>query len=169
MEYVPFSSLTQTIDTDAKLADVLEGVRQEVIMRCGCGLTPQDITLGEFQCLSNPQEVTYRAKIRGTTAVDSSELVSSIEQWITIGTPALHVQGEILEIDSSCLPVTISSSTDTECGFEPDDGDDDDDDDATAFIVTHAVVSAVFSAASVVGVIVCLLLRSKNAKKSQPG
>lgn len=159
MEY---ASLTQTIDTDAKLADILEGVRQEVNMWCGCGLTQQDITLGEFQCLSNPQEVTYRAKIRETTAVDSSEIVSSIEQWITIGTPALHVQGETLEIDSSCLAVTISSSTDTECGFEPDDGDDDDD--ATAFIVAHAVVS-VFSAVSVVGVIVCVLLRSKNAKK----
>ena len=68
-----------------------------------------------FRCFpASPQVVAYRAVIHGTASLDSSKLVSLIEEW-TGQTAAIIVQRIILNLDSSCAIAIPSILFDEEC------------------------------------------------------
>ena len=83
---------------------------------CQCGFSLQHISGSAFECFSNPDEVTFRARLQGTAQASSSQLVNYIEQWSTRGV-TIAVQGLRLRVDSSCS-VVISSFSDPECETE---------------------------------------------------
>ena len=83
---------------------------------CQCGFSLQHISGSAFECFSNPDEVTFRARLQGTSQASSSQLVNYIEQWSTRDV-TIAVQGLRLRVDSSCS-IVISSFSDPECETE---------------------------------------------------
>ncbi len=106
------------MDPEGKLQDIQERLPDKIEELCDCGFTSQHITSGEFQCLSQPEDVTYRAGLSGTTSKSSSEIFARIEEWVTSGGASLVVQGVRMSLDSSCRPVTIESFVAQECAEE---------------------------------------------------
>lgn len=71
---------------------------------CGCSL---DITDGVFQCLhSYPQTVVYLAQLHATSDVCVSEVIATIQEWISSGATVPY-QSLSLSLDSACI---VSSS-----------------------------------------------------------
>ena len=83
---------------------------------CQCGFSLQHISDSTFECSSNPDEVTFRARLHGTAQASSSQLVNFIEQWSTRDV-TIAVRGLRLRVDSSCS-IVISSFSDPECETE---------------------------------------------------
>ena len=83
---------------------------------CQCGFSLQHISDSAFECFSNPDEVTFRARLQGTAQASSTKLVNYIEQWSTTDV-TIGVQGLRLRVDSSCS-IAISSFSDPECETE---------------------------------------------------
>ena len=83
---------------------------------CQCGFSLQHISGSAFECFSNPDEVTFRARLQGTAQASSLQLVNYIEQWSTRNV-TIAVQGLRLRVDSSCS-IAISSFSDPECETE---------------------------------------------------
>ena len=83
---------------------------------CQCGFSLQHISDGAFECFSNPDEVTFRARLHGTAQASSSQLVNYIEQW-SARDVTIAVRGLRLRVDSSCS-IAISSFSDPECETE---------------------------------------------------
>ena len=83
---------------------------------CQCGFNLQHISDSAFECFSNPDEVTFRARLQGTAQASSLQLVNYIEQWSTRNV-TIAVQGLRLRVDSSCS-IAISSFSDPECETE---------------------------------------------------
>ena len=104
---------TDLEDTIVRLSNVHDEVQREIEGRCQCGFTGQHLSVGEFQCLGNPNEATYRARLNGTADANSSELIMIIEQWIS-GDVSILVGGVRFSIDSTCF-VEIASFEDPEC------------------------------------------------------
>ena len=100
--------------TVGRLSNVHDEVQREIDNRCRCGFTGQHLSDGEFQCLGNSDEATYRARLNGTADANSSELIMTIEEWI-LGDASIVVGGVRLSIDSTCFPVEIASFVDPEC------------------------------------------------------
>ncbi len=171
----------------AKLQDIPERLSAEIEQLCGCGFTSGHITLGEFQCLSQPDEVTYRARLSGTTSRSSADIVADIEEWIASGEATLNVQGVRRSLDSTCLPVAVEKFDSQECrvvepsttdeppppspAVEPsptDEGSDtgtaDTQSDNTAAVVGGVVaVVVVLIVAITILLIVMLFLRRRRA------
>ncbi len=147
-----------------KLQDVLVGLSAEIEQLCGCGFTSGHITLGEFECLSQPDEVTYRARLSGTTSGSSADIIADIEEWIASGEATLNVQGVRRSMDSTCLPVAVEEFDSQECGL--DTGSTDTQSDNIAAIVggVVAAVAAVLTVAITVLVITILFVRRRRAK-----
>ncbi len=84
---------------------------------CSCGFTAsQLLASAEFlQCLSEPDEITYRARLSGTASYTSAGIVADIEEWVSSGEATIVVQALRLSLDSSCQPVGIDSFEDPEC------------------------------------------------------
>ena len=97
-----------------RLSDVHDEVLLEIDNRCQCGLTGQHLSVGEFQCLGNSNEATYRARLNGTADANSSELIMIIEEWIS-GAASIVVGGVRFAVDGECFPVEIASFVDPEC------------------------------------------------------
>ncbi len=148
----------------AKIQDVLVGLSAEIEQLCGCGFTSGHITMGEFQCLSQPSEVTYRARLSGTTSGSSAVIVADIEEWIASGEATLIIQEVRRSMDSTCLPVGVEDFNSQECGL--DTGSTDTQSGNTAAIVggVVAAVAAVLTIAITVLVITILFVRSRCAK-----
>ncbi len=174
----------------AKLQDIPERLSAEIEQLCGCGFTSGHITLGEFQCLSQPEEVTYRARLSGTTSRSSADIIADIEEWIASGEATLNVQGVRRSLDSTCLPVAVEKFNSQECGVvepsatdeppppsptvEPsptDEGSDtgtaDTQSDNTAAIVGGVVAVVLIIAITVIVLVVAVLvLRRRRAELS---
>ena len=99
-----------------KLADVTTTVQENAENICQCGFSLQHISDSAFECFSNPDDVTFRARLQGTAQASSSQLVNYIEQWSTRDV-TIAVQGLRLRVDSSCS-IAISSFSDPECEAE---------------------------------------------------
>ncbi len=104
-------------DPHGKLQDILDELPQEIEKLCTCGFTSQQLTEGEFQCLSQPDEVTYRARLSGTTSRSNADIVADIEEWIASGEANIKVQGVRRSLDSTCLPVAVETFDAQECGM----------------------------------------------------
>ncbi len=174
-------------DTDGKLQDIQERLLDKIEELCDCGFTSQHyITSGEFQCLSQPEEVTYRARLSGTASASSSDIIDAIKEWVTSGQASLVVQGVRRSLDSTCQPITVESFDDRECdneGIPPTEtptaadetvgtGSPDVQSDNTIAIV-GATVGGVISVAVVIAItvlviaiLVLLLLKRRHAELS---
>ncbi len=106
----------QSDNPTGKLESILEELPQEIEKLCGCGFTSQQLTQGEFQCLSQLEEVTYRARLSGTTSTSNANIIADIEEWVTSGGASLVVQGVRRPLDSTCRPVAVESFSAQECG-----------------------------------------------------
>ena len=67
-----------------------------------------------FACFDeSPKHVTYRARLEGTSEMDSGSLISLLEQWVR-GGDSIIVTGVLMTVDSECS-VAISSLSEGEC------------------------------------------------------
>ncbi len=126
---------------------------------CGCGFTPQHITVGEFQCFASSTEATYRARISGTSTNSSSDILAYLEEWIRSGAASLLVQRFRRFLDSSCLPVAIGSFADPECEGSPSDKKGSNN---TTAIIGGVVAVVVVIALTLIIVSSCLVVRSRR-------
>ena len=68
-----------------------------------------------FSCFKESLSfLTYRARLEGTSATNSSSLISLIEAWVRGGGASVIVTGVLMAVDSQCS-VTISFPSDPEC------------------------------------------------------
>lgn len=146
---------------------------------CECGFTaPQHLTSGEFQCLSQRDEVTYRASLRGTNTTSSAVIVADLERWVVSGQATIVIQGLRFSLDRSCRPVGIEAFDDPECEEGPvetptntmiiepiGEQSSDGGSDITGFIggIAAVIVALVVVTAVSVTVIAVLVLRYKQS------
>ena len=125
----------------------------------------------------SPAQVTYRARLEGTSQASSSSLISLIEEWVS-GEPSVTVKGATLRVDSGC-PVAISSLDEKECEQPTTDSTTDSstgsDSSSSTSDNTAALVGAVVAVTVVVLIIVCtaaivtivcLVVRHRRKKQS---
>ena len=100
--------------------EILEGVTQVILeqlqISCAaeCGITDDIIDMEFFACFAeSPNQVTYRARLEGTSERDSGSLISLIEDWVGGGASVI-VAGVLMSVDTKCW-VTISSPDEPEC------------------------------------------------------
>ena len=106
----------QATATNAKLIDITNGVVQNINQLCRCGFGTEHITECAFQCFENSeQQVTFRARLHGTSQVPSSQIIVHLQTYFTQDTPpTIAVQGLHLNVDNSC-PITINTFGDPQC------------------------------------------------------
>ena len=149
-----------------------------------------DIIIDEqvFACYSeSPSFVTYRARIKGTSVIDSGSLVSLIEEWARSGDATIIVTRVLMVVDQDCsvaipsltvqeecapLPTSTNSST-TSPSTDDSARQDSSSDNSTGIIIgggASAVAIILIIAITVVVVsIVCLVIvrnRQKNTSRS---
>ena len=151
----------QDITINAKLNDITHGVVQDVNQLCQCGLSTERITEGAFQCFENSdQQVTFRARLHGTSQVTSSQLVAYLETFVAETDSTIAVQHLRLDVDRSC-PVVINSFGDPQCTSTTTA-------DSTAAIIggVVAVIVVMILAVTVIVIItiVAFITRSCSAK-----
>ena len=142
---------------------------------CQCGFLKDRITDAVFHCFpASPQAVTYRAVIHGTTSVNSSRLISHIEQWIAEGTNVI-IQQMLLRVDGSCT-VAVGSLEDEECPLNNPNSPiaSKNNDNSFAFIGGALAIGIIagISITSFISIITLCLLRHRAHKKgvqSSPG
>ena len=79
-----------------------------------CGVTQAIIDKQAFLCYpESPSYVTYRARLKGTSEVESGHLISLIEQWVGDGS-GIIVNGVVMKVDPKCS-VAISDLGEEEC------------------------------------------------------
>ena len=84
----------QGIATSAKLNDIINGVVQDINQLCQCGLSAERITESAFQCFENSeQQVTFRARLRGTGQASSSQLIAHLQTFVAQADSTIAVQG----------------------------------------------------------------------------
>ena len=114
----------QTDDPFSKDSDIVQAIIDNVITRCGCAFTEEQITQRSFQCFpSSPQAVTYRARLLGTRDATVTDLIQDLEEWIEDGV-SFPVQLQLLTVDSSCS-VSVGSFTESECRANSSTGPSD--------------------------------------------
>ncbi len=144
---------------EEKLEDIEDGLQTQLNQLCGCGFALQHITAGELQCFDSSTEVTYRARISGTSTNSSSDILAYLEEWIRSGTASVVDQKFRLVLDSSCLPVAIDSFSDPKCEGSPSDEQGSDN---TTAIIGGVVAVVVVIALTLIIVIACLVVRSRR-------
>ena len=126
---------------------------------CQCGFSLQHISDSAFECFSNPDEVTFRARLQGTAQASSSQLVNYIEQWSTTDV-TIAVQGLRLRVDSSCS-IAISSFSDPECETEQQQPTSD---SSLPAILGGGVAGGVALVVTVLGVgLVVIIIKRRSA------
>lgn len=80
-------------------------------------LESEQITSGEFSCLmeDTPDEVTYRANLRGNTDSDCDGIIEDIETWVQSAQASITVQDRPLRIASNCEVVVDTFTSPLEC------------------------------------------------------
>ena len=143
---------------------ILQG---QVEQCCRCGFTSDHITEGAFQCLGDPDHVTFRARIRGTETTFSLELITIIEEWIEDPATAVIIKGLGLTLDQNC-PIVIGSVNDPGCGSESEttNGGSSGSDNTGAIIggVVAAIALIVLAVIVIVIVIAVLYFKSRRAE-----
>ena len=158
----------QEIDPTKKKEDLLNSVTSAVDNLCQCefsGKTFHDVdTTAAFQCFDNsPTAVTFRGEIGSTMGVNSSQVISYMEQWVATN-PTIVIQSSRLSVDSGCN-VKIDSFNDPECGTMISTMNDDRSDSTGTIIgVVGGVLATLIIAVSLTVVVVLLVrTRQKNA------
>ena len=131
-----------------------------------CGFTRDNIEEGGFRCLGPDEDhATFRATLRGTVGVNSSQLISYVEEWVQ-SSPSVLVQGLWLDVDKSCS-VEIASLQDPGCQFseEPSGSSSSGGSDNTGVVVGGAVAFAIVVVIVIAAIIiVALVLKNRRAE-----
>ena len=91
---------TQVTNAGQKLNNISSAIVDNIENRCQCRFIRDRITDEAFQCTDNALEaVAYAATVHGTASVNSSLLISHIEQWATDGA-TVTVLHEVLNISN---------------------------------------------------------------------
>ena len=97
----------QVTEADRKLEDISSAILGNVENNCQCGFVRDRLTDQAFQCTDDtPEAVVYVGTIHGTVSVNSSTLVSHIEQWATDGA-MVTILHEILNISNAGPSLTM--------------------------------------------------------------
>ena len=92
----------------AKDSDLIGRIVQNVVSRCECDFTEDQVTDRVFQCFpSSPQTVTHHAQLHMTQDTSVMELITDIQEWISTGV-SIPVQFLSLGVEEFCA---ISSNT----------------------------------------------------------
>ena len=138
----------QGIARDTKLRNITNAVVRNINQLCQCGLSSDCITESTFQCFQNSeQQVTFRARLHGTTPPSISELLGHLRTFVSQTGSTIAVQGVSLDVDSSC-PVAINTFNDPGClppTIAPSDNTAAIIGGVVAVVVVMAVVIIVFA------------------------
>ena len=109
------SNKFQNTDRSLKLGEITREVVEKLRALCpDCGVTQAIIDKQAFLCYpESPSYVTYRAKLEGTSEVESGRLISLIGQWVADGS-GIIVNGVVMKVDPKCS-VAISDLGEEEC------------------------------------------------------
>ena len=157
------SYLLQLNDTEEKVVEFTAILQEQIEQRCQCGFIPDHITEGAFQCLGDPDHVTFRARIHIIETAVISELITSIEDWIEDPVTTIIIDGLRLRLDQNC-PIVIESVNDPGCGSESDSGSSGSDNTGT---IIGGVVAVVIVIAVTVIVIVIAVLYFKSWRQTE--
>ena len=87
---------------------------KELNQRCQCDYQVDGITNAGFRCfLESPTAVTFRAEISESPSLPATQLVSSLEAWVSSGSVVL-VQAQLLNVETTCATI-IDSFSEGEC------------------------------------------------------
>ena len=101
----------QVSSTDEKLKDITSAVLEELRKSCtDCAITNDIVDKEFFSLCESPKYVMYRARVEGTSQIDSGSLVSLIAKWVS-GGPRIIVTKVQMELDSECSVAILG-----ECG-----------------------------------------------------
>ena len=105
----------QNTDRSLKLGDITREVVEKLSALCpDCGVTQAIIDKQAFLCYpESPSYVTYRARLEGTSEVESGHLISLIGQWVGDGS-GIIVNEVVMKVDPKCS-VAISDLGEEEC------------------------------------------------------
>ena len=135
-----------------KLEDIAIGVQS---------IVPEgEISNGQFLCgdsTSDQSIVLYRATISGQTMGACELLLSTLQQWVNLGTASLVVLGNRLTVDSTC-PLEISSFSAPVTCPEPSRSEKSSPGPAVGAVVGIVVVIVV------VLLVICFIMRRKRKK-----
>ena len=157
----------QTTSTEQKLEDIISAVVKELTASCGeCGISSDIIDEQSFSCFpESPTYVTFRARLGGSSEIESGSLISLLESWVS-GGATIIVTGVLMTVDAECS-VAISSLSEGEC--IPDTAMPASSADNTAGVIGGVVVAVLFIiAALVVAGVVILALFLKRRQVKQP-
>lgn len=111
------SPITQIENSVEKNAEIIQGIIEELNMRCQCDMESSGITSAGFQCFpASPDAVTFRARITGSQQTTASGMIEYLTEWTTSGA-FVAVQAQLLNADGNC-DVMIASFGDRECRLE---------------------------------------------------
>ncbi len=82
-----------------------------------CSLQSEQITDGQFNCLTEntPDQVTYRANLRGNTDSDCDDIVEIIETWVQSARASITIQGSSLTVASNCEVAVDTLTSPLDC------------------------------------------------------
>ena len=142
-----------------------------------CGVTEAIIDKQAFLCYpESPSYVTYRARLEGTSEVESGRLISLIGQWVGDGS-GIIVNEVVMKVDPKCS-VAISDLGEEECipipspsmevNNEPAVSGQDDQPKTSTLTTTIGVivVVVVLIIATTIIIIAVLVLRNRQATYS---
>lgn len=108
----PCIQLNGTID---KIQSISQQIVSKLNQDCQCGITTAYITAAQLSC--DPKEIAhaiYRAQLSSTQNINSTDLASALQQWISSGSASITVDHVQLNLEMSCNAV-IDSFSDPVC------------------------------------------------------
>lgn len=93
----------------------MDDIRDEIVSRCGCGLSTDLISNPRFLCLdSNPAAVSFRAKLHGSPSLSVLHLRDSLHEWLNETSSVVFVRAIEYDINAFCSLI-LDSDSDQEC------------------------------------------------------
>ena len=132
----------QVPSTNEKLGDITNAVLDLLSASCAeCDITNDIIDEQSFACFpESATYVTYRARLEGTSEINSTSLISLIEEWVSNGSNIV-MAGVLMTVDTECS-VVISSLSEEKCF--PSTESTTINTDSTITVITGGVVAVIF-------------------------
>ena len=148
------------------MEDITNAVLRVLTSSCtDCGITSDIIDMQSFRCFpDSPSHVTYRARLEGTSGIDSSSLISLIEDWVRGGADIV-VTGLLMKINSKCS-VQISSLSEGECSETTDTKTESAGNTISPGAIIGGVVAVILLIAIMIMVVLILKYRHGNSEKT---
>ena len=98
-----------------RIENITTAILVQLTASCAeCGISDDIIDEQLFACVpESPTYVTYRARLEGTSKINSGSLISLIEEWVS-GGASIIVTDVLMTVDSKCS-VVIPSLSEGEC------------------------------------------------------